>query len=136
MLDKNLNKFYNLKEQNEINLSPVHEKYDFQLLIGNEGYINNIKKRDVPTEYVLFQNYPNPFNPSTLIKYQIKDNNTFVELKVFNILGKEVKTLVNEIQDSGIHEVEFNASNLSSGVYFYTIKAGSYSATKKMILIK
>ena len=136
LLDKNLNKFYNLKEQNEINLSPVHEKYDFQLLIGNEGYINNIKKGDVPTEYVLFQNYPNPFNPSTLIKYQIKDNNTFVELKVFNILGKEVKTLVNEIQDSGIHEVEFNASNLSSGVYFYTIKTGSYSATKKMILIK
>ncbi len=136
LLDKNLNKFYNLKVQNEINLSPVHEKYDYQLLIGNENYINNIKKGDVPTEYAMYQNYPNPFNPVTLIKYKIPDNNTFVELKVFNILGKEIKTLVNDVQDSGIHEVEFNASTLSSGVYFYTFKAGSYSATKKMIFMK
>ena len=136
LLDKNLNKFYNLKEQNEISFTPVHEKYDFQLLIGGETYINNVKKGDLPAEYTLFQNYPNPFNPSTLIKYQIRDNNTIVELKVFNILGKEVKTLLNEVQDSGTHEVEFNASDFSSGVYFYTLKASSYTATKKMILIK
>lgn len=136
LLDKNLNKFYNLKEQNEINLSSVHEKYNCQLLIGDENYINNLKTGYIPPEYSLSQNYPNPFNPTTLIKYQIRENNTFVELKVFNILGKEVKTLVNEVQDSGTHEVEFNAANFSSGVYFYTIKAGSYSATKKMILTK
>lgn len=136
LLDKNLNKFYNLNEKNEISLSPVHEKYEYQLLIGNESFIDNIKKGNVTTEYAVYQNYPNPFNPTTLIKYQIPDNNTLVELKVFNILGKEVKTIVNELQDSGMHEVEFNASSLSSGVYFYTIKAGSYSATKKMIFMK
>jgi uncharacterized pyridoxamine 5'-phosphate oxidase family protein len=136
LLDKNLNKFYNLKKQSEIELSPVHKKYDYQLLIGNEKYINNIKKENVPTEYAMYQNYPNPFNPVTLIKYQIPDDNTFVELKVFNILGKEVKVLVNEVRDAGLHEVEFNASDMSSGVYFYTLKAGSYSATKKMIFMK
>ncbi|MEJ2616314.1 MAG: T9SS type A sorting domain-containing protein [Ignavibacteriaceae bacterium] len=136
LLDKNLNQFYNLKEQSEIELSPVHKNYNYQLLIGIESYINNIKKGNVPTEYAIYQNYPNPFNPVTLIRYQIPNKNIFVELKVFNILGKEIKTLVNEIQDPGIHEVEFNASDLSSGVYFYTLKAGSYSATRKMILLK
>jgi len=136
LLDKNLSKFYNLKEQGEIELSPIHKNYDYQLLIGNENYISNIKKGNVPTEYAIYQNYPNPFNPATLIRYQIPDNNTFVELKVFNILGKEIKTLVNEVQDPGVHEVEFYSSNLSSGVYFYTLKAGSYSATKKMIFMK
>ena len=136
LLDNNLNKFYNLKEKNEIILSPLHEKYDFQLLVGDKKYIDNIKKGNIPTEYEIYQNYPNPFNPVTLIKYQIPVNNNFVEIKIYNILGKEVKTLVNEVQNSGIHEVEFNASNLSSGVYFYTLKAGSYSATKKMIFMK
>ncbi len=136
LVDNNLNKFYNLKEQNEISISPIHEKSDFQLLIGNESYINKIRNGNAPTEYALYQNYPNPFNPSTLIKYQIRDEHTFVELKIFNVLGKEIKTLVNEIQGSGIQEIEFNAADFSSGVYFYSIKAGSYSATKKMILLK
>ncbi len=136
LVDKNLNKFYNLKEQNEISLSPIHENNNYQLLIGNENYIDRIKKGNIPTEYALYQNYPNPFNPSTVIKYQIPDNNTSVELKIYNILGKEVKTLVNEIQNSGIYEVLFNAANYSSGIYFCTIKAGSFSATKKMILLK
>ena len=136
LLDKDLNKFYNLKEQNEISILPLHKNYDYQLLIGSESYINNIKKGNVPKEYAVYQNYPNPFNPMTLIKYQIPHDNTLVELKVFNVLGEEVKTLVNKVQDAGIHEVEFNASDLSSGVYLYTIKAGSYSATKKMIFMK
>ncbi len=90
----------------------------------------------LPAKIRLEQNYPNPFNPSTIIRYQITDNSTFVELKVFNVLGKEVKILVNGIQNSGIHEVNFNAANLVSGVYFYTLKAGSSSITKKMIYLK
>ena len=90
----------------------------------------------MPEGYILYQNYPNPFNPSTTIKYQIPDDNTFVELRVFNILGKELITLVNEKQEPGIYEVEFNSGNLSSGIYFYTLKAGSHSETKKMIVLK
>ena len=136
LLDENLNRFYNLKYKNEIYISPVHINYNYKLLIGDTDFINDIKKTYMPDGYILYQNYPNPFNPSTVIKYQIQDYNIFVELKVFNILGKELITLVNEKQDPGIYEVELNSSGLSSGIYFYTLKAGSYSETKKMILIK
>ncbi len=143
LIDENLNRFYNLKEKNAIDISPIHFNYKYKLLIGNETFINKIKKDYIPTEYGLYQNYPNPFNPSTILRYQIPVNNTFVELKIYDMLGKVVKTLINEIQNSGIFEIEFNASNFSSGVYFYTLKAmpnsihsDSFSSTRKMLLIK
>ena len=80
-------------------------------------------------------NYPNPFNPSTTIKYKIKEL-TLVELKVYDILGEEVISLVNEEQPAGSYEVEFNASKLASGVYFYRLQAGSFVQAKKMMLLK
>ena len=83
----------------------------------------------------LEQNYPNPFNPITKIKYSIP-NSSFVTLKVFDILGRELETLINEEKTAGIYEIDFDASQLSSGVYFYQIKAGEFIQTKKMILIK
>jgi photosystem II stability/assembly factor-like uncharacterized protein len=89
----------------------------------------------VPSEYKLYQNYPNPFNPTSNIKYQIT-NNKFVTLKIFDILGKEVATLVNEKQTAGMYEVTFNSGGLASGVYFYKLQAGDFSEVKKMILIK
>jgi len=89
----------------------------------------------VPTEYKLYQNYPNPFNPSTNIKYQIV-NNRFVTLRIYNILGKEISTLVNEKQFPGVYEVTFDGSNLPSGVYFYQLTAGDYRETKRLVLIK
>ncbi|MGB5893743.1 MAG: T9SS type A sorting domain-containing protein, partial [Ignavibacteriaceae bacterium] len=87
------------------------------------------------TEFTLMHNYPNPFNPSTIIKYDIRER-TNVELKVFDILGREVISLVNEEQPVGSYEVEFNAANLSSGVYFYKLQAGSFVETKKMLFMK
>jgi uncharacterized lipoprotein YddW (UPF0748 family) len=113
-----------------------------------------------PKEFILEQNYPNPFNPSTKIRFVIpipinrernlkdfssqapRNDNTFVTLKVFDVLGKEVVTLVNEEKAAGSYEVEFsagsfgNASNLSSGIYFYKLTVGSFSQTKKMILLR
>lgn len=89
----------------------------------------------VPDEFSLSQNYPNPFNPTTSIQYAVS-NRQFVLLKVYNVLGKEVATLVNEEKPAGIYEVEFNASGLSSGVYFYQLNAGSFTETKKMILLR
>lgn len=86
-------------------------------------------------DYSLHQNYPNPFNPSTSIKYQISGISQ-VSLKVYDLLGREVATLVNEQKPAGTYEVTFNASGLSSGVYYYKITAGDYSETKKMILIR
>lgn len=90
---------------------------------------------NVPDKIELFQNYPNPFNPITIIRFQIKDLR-FVMLKVFDILGKEVETLINEKKSSGTYEVEFDGSNLSSGIYFYKLKSENYNIVKKMILIK
>lgn len=91
----------------------------------------------LPTEFSLEQNYPNPFNPVTKIKYSIAQNNINVKLTVFDLLGKEVDVLVNEIQKPGEYELTFDGSSLSSGMYFYKLQAGSvFSDVKKMILVK
>jgi streptogramin lyase len=89
----------------------------------------------VPDKFELSQNYPNPFNPSTKIKYQIATSNP-VSLKIYDVLGNEVATLVNELQSTGNYEVTFDASTLPSGIYIYKLQAGSFIETKKMILLK
>ncbi len=88
-----------------------------------------------PEAYTLSQNYPNPFNPTTVISYSIPARSD-VTLKVFNMLGQEVAVLISGVKNAGAHEVNFKASNLSSGVYFYSIKAGDFTSTRKMMLIK
>jgi hypothetical protein len=90
---------------------------------------------ELPKKYLLSQNFPNPFNPSTSIKYQIVEN-SFVTLKIYNILGSEVKTIVKENQNPGIYELTVDGSNLSSGVYFYRLETENFSDVKKMVLIK
>jgi hypothetical protein len=87
------------------------------------------------TEYKLEQNYPNPFNPSTRIKYQVSSI-SFASLVVFDILGNEIETLVNEEKPSGTYEITWYAENLPSGVYFYQLKAGDFIHSKKMVLLK
>lgn len=89
----------------------------------------------LPKEFALLQNFPNPFNPWTTIKYDLPID-TRVSLKLFNILGQEVVTLVNEEQKAGYKSVEWNATNVASGVYFYRIQAGSFIASKKLLLLK
>ena len=83
----------------------------------------------------IFQNYPNPFNPSTTIKYQIPEL-SFVTIKVYDVLGNEISTIVNEEKPAGEYEVEFDGNGLTSGIYFYQLRAGDYTDTKKMILLK
>jgi hypothetical protein len=93
------------------------------------------ESNDIPTEFLLSQNYPNPLNPSTTIKYSIPKSSQ-VTLKIFNTLGEEIETLVSEEKPVGTYEVNWNAANLPSGVYFYRLQAGSFVQTRKMILIK
>ena len=93
------------------------------------------KNKSLPISFSLSQNYPNPFNPVTSIEYVVAGSE-FVTLKVYDFLGREVTTLVNEYKSAGIYQINYDASNLSSGVYFYQLNAGSYSETKKMILLK
>ena len=89
----------------------------------------------IPEEYNLFQNYPNPFNPVTTIRYDLPQE-SFVHIKIFDVLGKEILEVVNEEQTAGVHEVLIDASQLSSGVYFYQINAGDFQAINKMMLLK
>ncbi len=84
---------------------------------------------------MLFQNYPNPFNPSTSIQYSVR-NRQFVSLKVYDVLGNEIATLVNEEKLAGSYIIQFNAEGLSSGIYIYTLQSGSNFTSKKMILLK
>ncbi len=134
--------------------SYIGEEVKFRFLLRSDGYItedgwyvddvNLIVYEFVPTDaeqfevvenYILHQNYPNPFNPSTVIKFQVPDPG-FVLLKVFDLLGNEIRTLVSENKQPGSYETTFDASGLPSGVYFYTLKAGDYINTKKMLLVK
>jgi hypothetical protein len=103
---------------------------------GQFEYSNIIEvNAGVPKTFALEQNYPNPFNPSTAISYQLPVAGN-VSLKVFDMLGKEVATLVNARQEAGAYTVNFNANNLSSGVYFYRLQAGNFVQTRKMMLVK
>lgn len=86
-------------------------------------------------EFSLEQNYPNSFNPSTKIRYELPER-SFVTIKVYDVLGEEVATLVNEEKSAGNYEVEFDAAGLSSGIYFYTLSTGNFLSTKKMILLR
>ena len=120
--------------------------------LGSEMYLDDIELSmdmvsDVeyelqPLAFQLEQNYPNPFNPSTKIKYTIPSvtlsgvEGSLVQLKVYDALGNEVATLINEEKPAGNYEVDFNASKLSSGIYFYKLQAGSFVDTRKMLLLK
>ncbi|MBK7632721.1 MAG: T9SS type A sorting domain-containing protein [Ignavibacteriales bacterium] len=121
-------------------------KYQYRLkqidFDGTFEYSNTIEiEINQPTKFSLEQNYPNPFNPTTSIQYAISSRQ-FVSLKVFDVLGKEVATLVNEEKSAGSYEIEFNsvetlhATSLPSGVYFYQLKAGDFIETKKMMLMR
>jgi hypothetical protein len=90
---------------------------------------------DVPAEFVLNQNYPNPFNPSTTISYFVPKE-SFVSIKIYDFLGREVTTLVSEMKSTGSYDLRFDASSIPSGTYFYTMIAVNYSITKKMLLLK
>ncbi|MGD8781095.1 MAG: FlgD immunoglobulin-like domain containing protein, partial [Ignavibacteria bacterium] len=97
-------------------------------------------QNSLPTEYSLSQNYPNPFNPTTNIRYTLPQNSNVV-LKIFDMLGREVRTLVNTQQNAGSHDVYWNGDNnfgvkVSSGTYIYMIKAGDFFEAKKMVLLK
>ena len=119
----------------------VPGKYEYEVIqIDFDGTRDELFKimvdvNNIPNEFSLSQNYPNPFNPSTKITYTIA-NQSQVILKVYNSLGTEVKTLVNKVQPPGFYYVNFDGASLSSGVYFYTIRAGNHVSSKKMILLR
>jgi len=100
-----------------------------------ENSVTQMTESNIPEDFYLSQNYPNPFNPGTKIKFSIPHSG-IVSLKVYDILGNEVANLIDEEKPAGEYEVEFYAKELSSGIYFYTLRTGAFIQTKKMILIK
>ena len=108
---------------------------DSLILVNQYTGINNNNPANIPNNYSLAQNYPNPFNPTTTIKYSLQFSGRMT-LKVYDILGKEVATLVNEEKPAGSYSVVFDAGKLASGIYFFRIQAGNFVATRKMILLK
>ena len=106
-----------------------------KIAVNSSTAVTGINDMDVPDKFSLSQNYPNPFNPTTNIEFSIANSENVI-LKVYDILGGEVATLVNGVHSSGKYSVEFNASKLVSGIYIYSLKAGNYSAVKKMMLVK
>ena len=102
-------------------------------IFDNPVYVQNENQQ--PDDFILYQNYPNPFNPSTNIRFRVAEGG-FVSLKVYDVLGNEVATLVNEQKSSGEYQLEFSAIGLPSGIYFYQLKARNFTQTIKMILLK
>ncbi len=133
--NSNSPKEYSFTDDNPVNGSRFNYRLKQIDTDGNYEFSNTIEVEIFPGEYVLNQNYPNPFNPTTKITYQIsKESN--VEIKVYNILGAEVASLVNETKEPGYYEVEFNSINLPSGTYIYRMTAGDFVQVKKMVLMK
>ena len=113
--------------------------------MGGDGVIDNLTiqgniseshdEQLLPSVFELSQNYPNPFNPTTIIKYSLPQRSS-VTLKVFDALGKEISTLINNEQSAGNYTITYKAESLASGIYFYTIRANKFIKTRKMLLIK
>ncbi len=123
---------YNLYGDPALNLWPADNNVPRNKTLSGNSDVNN---NQTINKYILFNNYPNPFNPTTTISYSIPTSE-FITLKVYDVLGKEVAALVNEEKPAGSYKVEFNAGNLSSGIYFYKLRANNYTKTLKLVLIK
>jgi len=137
------------KEYSFTDETVISGKYFYRLKqLDNNGEFSysselEVNIETIPTEFALYQNYPNPFNPSTKIKYSIPSVETHggasvqnISLKIYDILGNEVAVLVDDNLSAGNYEIEFDASQLPSGVYFYSLSAGDFHQTKKMIVLK
>jgi len=135
LLDKQYHRFFNLKKENNIFIKPSSNEKDYQIIIGSMKYIAQKENDNFPNYYTLSQNYPNPFNPATTIEYAVPIKG-IVTIKVYDIMGREVKTLLNKEITPGYYQIEFNAKGFPSGIYFYRMQAGNFIDTKKILLLK
>lgn len=119
----------------DLDLSGIDEIDDLLFIFNNGAVGINQISSEIPDSYFLDQNFPNPFNPSTVIRYSLTENR-HARLKIFDLNGREVANLVNEIQNPGTYEVEWNAEGFPSGVYFYRLEAGDFKQSKRMLLLK
>ncbi|HEX9971065.1 MAG TPA: T9SS type A sorting domain-containing protein, partial [bacterium] len=117
----------------EINVPPIQWDYAYKISLAATKV--ETKSHFAPGQFKLEQNFPNPFNSLTAISYQLSAT-SFVEVDVYNLSGEKVNRMVNEKQDAGYHRIQFDASDLASGIYFYQIKAGDFVGARKMIVLR
>lgn len=135
--EPNFNVRYKIKAVDSTNWASVFSDFvsSQSLVVNIYGSDNAVNKNIIPKTFSLKQNYPNPFNPITKIEYELPKD-IFIKIKIYDILGREVKTLVNEFKNAGSYIISFNGSEFASGIYFYRIQAGSFVSVKRMVLIK
>ncbi len=124
-----------LNSTNSITIKMTEPNALFDVYIGSEQFLTEMRESLQPIAFSLEQNYPNPFNPNTNIRYSIT-HETLVKVEVYDLMGRQVKTIVNTQQKPGWYAVDFDASKLASGMYIYRLQAGNYSKTMKMLLVK
>jgi hypothetical protein len=129
-LTKGQQYYWRVQASNFVGSGPWSDVWNFTAIVPTE-----VKEEAIPTEYSISQNYPNPFNPATRIKFALPKT-ALTKISIFDLLGREIQTLINKELEAGYHEININASNFNTGIYFYRLTAGNYSSTKKMILIK
>lgn len=135
LVDERLKNAIKLSSDSEIKIGANVKNNNYRLLIGTQQFIDANKASQAPTAFALYQNYPNPFNPTTIIRYSIPKLSS-VSIKLFDLIGNEVMTLLNEEKSPGNYELELDASGIASGVYVYKLQAGSIIQSKKMILLR
>ena len=123
--------------ENEIKFTSPARSVQMIIIEGGNNYVsvNNEANSELIHSYNLYQNYPNPFNPVTIIKFSVPER-SHISINIYNLLGEEIKTLVNEVKQKGAYSVSFNAGSLPSGIYFYTLRGNNYSITKKLVFLK
>ena len=129
-LSGNQSYWWRVRARNVAGFGPFSEVRHFTIVITSVSLFDGI-----PQEYSLSQNYPNPFNPTTTIFYELPKQ-TRVTIKIFNMLGKEIASLVDEVKGPGRYDIDWNASGFASGVYFYKLQTGSYTSVKKLVLLR
>ena len=135
LVDERLSNSIQLSTGTEIKLTAAVKSNNYRLLIGTQQFIDANKGSLAPTKFALYQNYPNPFNPTTTIRYSIPKESR-VSIKIFDLLGNEIMTLLDEEKSPGNYEIEVDSKNLASGVYVYKLQTRIFAESKKMILLR
>jgi hypothetical protein len=135
LLDEQRKELYDLRSYQHFDVATNSEEYRYSVLIGGKTFIDTLNAVLVPTTYSVAQNYPNPFNPTTTIEFTLPQQ-SYVKMTIYDIMGREIATLVNGLKNTGRYSVIWNATRYASGVYFCKVTMGDYSSIKKLLFIK
>ncbi|MFH5883379.1 T9SS type A sorting domain-containing protein [Halalkalibaculum sp. DA3122] len=135
LIEQETGRSYELNAGRKTEITPGAQTTSYVLVIGNDRYIEDQQKQYLPSKIEVSPNYPNPFNPATTLSFTLPRQN-MVSLKVYDVIGRNIATLIEEVRPAGVYQVRFDASGQSSGVYFAVFEIGNRRIVQKMMLIK